>query len=60
MNDSLVVMERVGVAALRARPSEYLRIARRGTALVLDRDTPIARIVPEAARPGGLPVVGLP
>lgn len=43
-----VVMKRIGVAALKARLSEYLRIVRRGgTVVVLDRKTPIARIVPE-------------
>lgn len=57
MSDYLVVMKRVGVAALKAHLSEYLRIVRRGgTVLVLDRDTPIARIVPEATRPGALVV----
>lgn len=40
-------MKRVGVAALRARLSRYLRVVRRGqTITVLDRDTPIAQIVP--------------
>ena len=44
-------MKRIGIAALKARLSEYLRIVRRGgTVVVLDRSTPIARIVPE---PGG-------
>jgi len=42
-----MVMKRVGVAELKARLSEYLRIVRRGEPLtVLDRDTPIARVVP--------------
>jgi len=50
-------MKRVGVAALKARLSEYLRIVRRGgTVVVLDRDTPIARIVPAAAGPERLEV----
>jgi prevent-host-death family protein len=40
---------KVGVAELKSRLSEYLRVVRRGGAiLVLDRDTPIARIVPVA------------
>lgn len=41
--------DRVGVAELKARLSEYLRRVRRGeTVTVLDRDTEIARIVPLA------------
>jgi prevent-host-death family protein len=40
----------VRVAQLKARLSEYLRMVRRGHAVtVLDRDTPIARIVPHDA-----------
>ena len=36
-------MRKVGVAALKARLSEYLREVRRGrTVIVVDRDTPIA------------------
>jgi prevent-host-death family protein len=39
--------DRVQVAALKARLSEYLRRVRRGrTVTVLDRQTPVARIVP--------------
>jgi prevent-host-death family protein len=39
--------EHVKVAELKARLSEYLRWVRRGRSLVvMDRDTPIARIVP--------------
>jgi prevent-host-death family protein len=47
------VMKRVGIAELKAHLSEHLRKVRRGQTLtVLDRDTPIARIVPyEAATP---------
>lgn len=42
-----MVMKRVGVAELKSRLSEYLRYVRRGETLtVLDRDTPIARVVP--------------
>lgn len=42
-----MVMKRVGVAELKARLSRYLRLVRRGEALtVLDRDTPVARILP--------------
>jgi prevent-host-death family protein len=40
-------MEAVRVARLKAKLSEYLRRVRRGHAVtILDRDTPIARIVP--------------
>ena len=46
----LVTMtDRVGVAELKARLSEYLRRVRRGeTITVLDRETEIARILPLA------------
>lgn len=45
-------MSDVGIAELKARLSEYLRSVRNGSSLtVLDRDTPIARIVPYAAPP---------
>jgi prevent-host-death family protein len=40
-------MKQVRIAQLKARLSEYLRTVRRGeTVTVLDRDTPVARIVP--------------
>ena len=40
-------MKRVRIAELKARLSEYLRAVRGGeTIAVLDRDTPIAEIVP--------------
>ena len=40
-------MSRVRIADLKARLSEHLRAVRRGRTLtVLDRDTPIARLVP--------------
>jgi prevent-host-death family protein len=40
-------MVKVGIAALKARLSEHLRTVRRGRSLtVVDRETPIARIVP--------------
>jgi prevent-host-death family protein len=43
-------MSEVGIAELKARLSEHLRRVRNGgTLTVLDRDTPIARIVPFAA-----------
>ena len=40
-------MKQVRIAELKARLSEYLRTVRRGESLaVMDRDTPIAQIVP--------------
>ena len=45
-------MSNVRIADLKARLSEHLRSVRNGDTLtVLDRDTPIARIVPYAAVP---------
>jgi antitoxin (DNA-binding transcriptional repressor) of toxin-antitoxin stability system len=45
-------MSNVRIAALKARLSEHLRSVRNGNALtVLDRDTPIARIIPYTAQP---------
>ena len=47
-----MVMTTVRIAELKARLSEHLRSVRRGRTLtVLDRDTPVARIVPYAAEP---------
>jgi prevent-host-death family protein len=44
-------MSNVGIAELKAHLSEHLRSVRNGgTLTVLDRDTPIARIVPYAAQ----------
>ena len=44
-----MVMSRVRIADLKARLSEHLKSVRNGgTVTVLDRDTPIARIVPYA------------
>ena len=44
-----MVMKQARIAELRARLSEYLRAVRRGdTVIVLNRDTPIARLVPIA------------
>jgi prevent-host-death family protein len=43
-------MSDVRIADLKARLSEHLRAVRKGRTLtVLDRDTPVARIVPYAA-----------
>ena len=40
-------MKQVRIAELKAKLSEYLRAVRRGeTITVLDRDTPVAQIVP--------------
>lgn len=45
-------MSDVRIADLKARLSEHLRTVRNGgTLTVLDRDTPVARIVPYAAQP---------
>ena len=45
-------MKGVGIADLKARLSEHLRAVRRGKTLtVLDRETPVARIVPYAPEP---------
>jgi prevent-host-death family protein len=47
-----LVMSDVRIADLKARLSEHLRTVRNGgTLTVLDRDTPVARIVPYAAPP---------
>jgi prevent-host-death family protein len=64
-------MKRVGIADLKARLSEHLKAVRKGrTITVLDRDTPIARIVPCAEgplevrratrRPGSVPLPSPP
>ena len=45
-------MKTVGIADLKARLSEHLRSVRKGRILtVMDRDTPVARIVPYADEP---------
>jgi len=46
-----MVMKQVGIAELKAHLSQYLRAVRKGqTVLVLDRETPIAQIVPVTER----------
>ncbi len=46
-------MKEVRIADLKARLSEHLRYVRRGHVLiVLDRDTPVARLVPVEPRTG--------
>jgi prevent-host-death family protein len=55
IRDYLLVMKSVRIAELKARLSEYLRAVRRGdTVTVLDRETPIARIVPHPGPRGGM------
>jgi antitoxin (DNA-binding transcriptional repressor) of toxin-antitoxin stability system len=45
-------MKGVGIADLQARLSEHLRSVRKGRTLtVLDRDTPVARIIPYGPEP---------
>jgi prevent-host-death family protein len=45
------VMKQVGIAKLKAHLSEYLRAVRSGqTIAVLDRETPVAQIVPITER----------
>jgi len=66
-----MVMDTVRIADLKARLSEYLRAVRRGRTLtVLDRDRPVARIVPcdterrpltvRSPRPGAIPLARVP
>ncbi len=60
-----LVMKEVRIAELKARLSEYLRAVRRGDSItVLDRDQPIARIVPYRKDQGGVrirkPLPGAP
>ena len=51
-HDYNLVMSNVRIAELKARLSEHLRAVRNGSTLtVLDRDTPIARIIPYTAQP---------
>jgi prevent-host-death family protein len=45
-------MKSVGIADLKARLSEHLKFVRKGRTLtVLDRNTPVARIIPYAPDP---------
>jgi len=56
-NDYLIVMITVRIAELKSRLSEHLRQVRRGESLtVLDRNTPIARVVPFDEKAGLLKV----
>jgi prevent-host-death family protein len=55
--DYHMVMKAVRVAELKARLSEHLRSVRRGRTLtVMDRDTPIAKIIPYEKGPAALTV----
>jgi prevent-host-death family protein len=57
ISDYLIVMNDVKIADLKARLSEYLRKVKRGHAVtVLDRETPIARLVPYETDAASLPV----
>jgi prevent-host-death family protein len=50
IRDYNVVMNRVGIADLKARLSEHLQAVRKGrTVTVMDRNTPVASIVPYEA-----------
>lgn len=56
-HDYLLAMDTVRIADLKARLSEHLRAVRRGRTLtVLDRDTPVAQLVPYARDGGALSV----
>jgi prevent-host-death family protein len=55
--DYLMVMKSVRVADLKAHLSEHLRSVRSGHPIaVMDRDTPIAQILPYRAEPANLAV----
>jgi prevent-host-death family protein len=57
IHDYHMVMKPVGVAELKARLSEHLRRVRAGeSVIVLDRRTPIARLVPFERNDEGLVV----
>jgi prevent-host-death family protein len=50
-----VVMKRVGIADLKAHLSGHLRAVKKGEPLlVMDRGTPVARLLPAADPSGGL------
>lgn len=50
-----MVMKKVGVADLKAHLSEHLRSVKKGeTVVVLERGTPVARVVPTADLRGGV------
>jgi prevent-host-death family protein len=48
-----MVMKQVGVAELKSRLSEFLRVVQNGESIaVLDRNRPVAHLVPIRERPG--------
>jgi antitoxin (DNA-binding transcriptional repressor) of toxin-antitoxin stability system len=54
-SDHDVVMKRVRIAELKARLSEHVREVRRGASYaVMDRETPVARLVPYGPEGEGL------
>jgi prevent-host-death family protein len=56
-HDYLVTMKNVGIAELKAHLSRYLKGVRRGhSVVVLDRNEPIARVVPYDRGSGALKV----
>jgi len=57
INDYYIVMKRVRIAELKAKLSEYLRGVRRGESVtVMDRDTPVAVIIPFEHGPGAVTI----
>jgi prevent-host-death family protein len=53
IDDYLMTVRKVRIADLKARLSEHLRYVRRGHVVtVLDRDTPVARLVPVETQVG--------
>lgn len=55
IHDHHMVMKKVRIAQLKARLSEHVRDVKRGaTYAVMDRDTPVARLVPYSAEGEGL------
>jgi len=56
-HDYVVVMKSVKIAELKAKLSEHLREVRRGrSVIVVDRETPIARLVPYSSDAEGLTI----
>ncbi len=56
-SDYNIVMQSIRVAELKARLSEQLRAVKRGeTITVLERDTPVARIIPMSEAAGGIEI----
>lgn len=56
-SDYLLVMKQVGIAELKARLSHYLREVRQGQPItVVDRDRPVARLLPIEAVASGMVV----